>query len=272
MEIFHNAHHYECCERPPPSVNSCKKQKRSLELKLYLENLPKDDFQLKIKRFFDLENVVFPVPEISNTPASLESEYQSSYQGPTSQTDKMSNLKKETYYWFVSWAFVQLIASFFFGNLNMFLSTFLISCMFMGKSSVPIFLHTCFCLGSGLDIIFSCIESFLESLSARTRIHFTRFQPKSWVRKVRTKYLLKIFKFLERFSGIFLSNQRFRSSALFKAKLRKLKSFVYHHVGFRNSSVRQFKAMKLRRGKQTILQLNHLKGSDYIERGELTVP
>ena len=273
VEIFHNAHHYECCDRPPPSVNSCKKQKRSLELKSYLENLPQDDFQLKIKRWFDLEDVVFPVPEIVNIPASLESEYyQSSYKGPTSQTDNMSNLKQETFYWFVSWAFVQLIASFFFGNLNMFLSTFLISCVFMGKSLIPIFFHTCFCLGSGLDVIFSCIESFLESLSARTRIHFAGFQPKTWVRKVRTKYLLKIFRFLERFSGIFLSNQRFRSSALFHEKLRKLKSFVYHHEGFRNSSVRQFKAMKLRRGKRTILQLNHLKGSDYIERGDLTVP
>ena len=144
----------------------------------------------------------------------------------------------------------------------MFLSTFLISCLFMGESLIPIFFHTCFCLGSGPDVVFSCIESFLESLSARTRIHFAGFQLKSLVRKVRTKYLLKIFKFLERFSGIFLSNQRFHSSALFNANLRKLKSFVYHHDSFRNSSVCQFKAMKLRRGKQTIHQLNHLKGSN----------
>ena len=273
VEIFHNARHYECCERPPPSVNSCKKQKRSLELKTYLDNLPKDDFKLKIQRWFNLDDVVFPDPEILNTPASLESAYyQSSYQGPTPQIDNIHALNEHDYFRFVSWSLVQFLASFFFGNLNVVLITSLISCLFMGRSMVPLFFHSCFLLGSGLDVFFSCLEGFLEFLSARTRMHFAGFQPKAWIRKVRTRYLLRIFKFLERFSGVFLSNQKSQMSVLFNEKLKKLKSFIYHHEGFKSSSVRQFKAMKLRRGKNAILQLNHLKGSEYIERGDLTVP
>ena len=263
VQIYHNAGRNLCCDRPPPSVNSCVKRRREVELTNHLSNLPKFDLDNKIHTWFgthtDSSRKIHcatnsprnspPQDDFSESYPSGEQEYLGAEDAP--------NLSRTQYLQYLVFFILQLFFFNSYGNFHFSLLTSSLFFAFLGKSAPSFFFGSCFYIGSGLDLFFQVLWQFFNLLRPSKGFRFSRLRPETWVRKFKIHSLFRIFRFLEWLSTIFLANRRFQMKMLLHPNLRNVSAFLHHHRR-QNQALRRYQAKVLTRRNQSQLRLFHL--------------
>ena len=272
VEIFHNANIRDCCVRPPPSVNDCIRNKRCEDLRNHLESLPKENYQNKVNKWLGGSGTE-PQGDITHimkeeTCPSLY--YQSDFANSHFlQINDIPHLNSEEFVKSLCIFFFQIWLSYALGGLpSLLLSTFTFFC-FLGQKTPVFSFQLLACLGSFLDLFFETAEYLLVLCCSAIRHQFHVLRFRFWFNRFKSRFLLRFYRFLTRFSSIFLPEKLFKPGFLFHRNLRHLQVYANNHL--RSSSRRRYIARRLTRGKSALLQLYHLKHKN-ISPSLVTVP
>ena len=273
VEIFHNAGINKCCERPPPSVNSCLQRKRETADKEFLYSLPKLNFNQKVQAWLSGSYRETAFAELNTNKEDscssiLSLYYQSDFLNSFVFENDIPHLHLDE--------FLKLFSSFLFSSwvsflagghlvFFLFLLTFL---MFLGPKCPLFFFQLLTLIGGLLDIFFK----YAESVFSPFFVFFSGSCRPPMVTHLIRRVRLKLHRFLARFSSFFLPGRSFKPGTLFLPKLRHIPAFV-SSAGPLKSRFHRYQARRMSRGKKPLLQLHHLKNNNNKLTNEmLTVP
>ena len=266
--IFHNAGLTFCCKREPPSQNSCMENRDRIDLKCFLDNLPKDSLRDKLYRWWNSDQLSPPPPPAQGAEPSPQdfnfSEpsdyYISSYcaSNPV-QFHEIPDHSIWEFMIFTALYIVQFLGLYAFQNLGFLPLSTLVLFFGWGRGSIKIF-------NSYLEILGFFIEIFLQGLESAMKglYHlFPRFlrilNNQSWIKRFRGYITLRFYDFLTRFQTIFLQHSHFQTKILYHKNLRHITSYICYNKRSDRSSARRYRVKKLTRGKNQFLQLLHVR-------------
>ena len=280
-QIFHNAGKDMCCLRPPPSVNSCVQKQRTLDARLLLESLPRDNIASKLNRWFDEK--IFPETNVnldngSKPQADTGLQASDYYQTHFSKSCKLvieeiPHLESGDMEKFTFLQIFIILSSLLLGGVPLVLVSMIILFLMWGRSSIRIIYGQIGFLGRCVEIFVHIFESGFFFFAPAWSLGLPNLEYVIWIKRFKRKLRLKFYCFLERFSTVFFQHSKFKTSILFHQNLRKLTPFIHQYSRLPvKGSVRRYRAKRLVRGKSPILQMFHLGEREERSSQGVTVP